>query len=205
MHCARYFGESLAAKIPKNREETPSLYAEAVLLHAAAPHNNIVAVEFMVWNDFASFLLECLGANLSDAVAFGGLLEQADAETLVREMISALFHLEMTQILHRDVKPGNVAQCEDGSINNWKLLDFDFACYLDSLQHVGYIGGTMAYYAPAVLSGRYDMRRDVSALGMSLAEVSRSLLSLAEWLLPREESRRPYASDVAASLGHQLA
>ena len=35
-----------AAKIPKNREEAAS--AEAVLLKAAAPHNNSVAVEFMV-------------------------------------------------------------------------------------------------------------------------------------------------------------
>mmetsp|Transcript_24069 Transcript_24069/g.49414 ORF Transcript_24069/g.49414 Transcript_24069/m.49414 type:complete len:95 (+) Transcript_24069:679-963(+) len=52
-------------------------------------------------------------------------------------MKSALFHLEMKQILHRDVKPGNVAQCEDGSISNWKLVDFDSACYLDSPQQAG--------------------------------------------------------------------
>ena len=49
------------------------------------------------------------------------------------------------------------------------------------------------------------MRRTVFTLGMSLAEVSRNPMLLTEWLLTREESRRPYASEVAANLGHQLA
>ena len=61
-------------------------------------------------------------------------------------MTSALCHLEMKQSLHRDVKPGNVAQCENGSTSNWKLLDFDSACCLDSPQQAACIGGTMSYY-----------------------------------------------------------
>ena len=40
-------GESVAAKLPKNMPEAASLYAEAFLLKALAPHNNSVAVELM--------------------------------------------------------------------------------------------------------------------------------------------------------------
>ena len=119
-------------------------------------------------------------------------------------MTSALCHLQMKEILHRDVKPGNIAQSEHASTSNWKLLDFDSACHLNSPQQAECMGETMLYYSPEVLSGRYDMRRDVFALGVTLVEVSQTPMPLFEWLMC-EESRRPYASDVAASLGGDVA
>ncbi|MEZ0229949.1 MAG: serine/threonine-protein kinase, partial [Planctomycetota bacterium] len=74
------------------------------------------------------------------------------------------------QVIHRDLKPGNILI--DEKTGAPKVLDFGLAfdARLDAsrLSRTGEIAGTPAYFAPEVLRGGHgpdDPRRDVYALG----------------------------------------
>ena len=71
-------------------------------------------------------------------------------------------------IVHRDVKPANIAFGERGEV---KVLDFGVAVLSDDAESAG-IAGTPAYMAPEQLRGQaVDRRADVWALGVVLYEM----------------------------------
>lgn len=79
-------------------------------------------------------------------------------------------------VLHRDLKPGNVALPTEGQP---KILDFGLALLLTGdaetgrLTQAGTVMGSLAYMAPEQLAGEEeDLRTDVYALGVTLFELA---------------------------------
>jgi serine/threonine protein kinase len=74
-------------------------------------------------------------------------------------------------VVHRDVKPGNVLQGQDG---RWKLADFGIAKWLfadETVTATGEVLGSPAYLAPERLAGREaSSASDVYAAGVVLYE-----------------------------------
>jgi serine/threonine-protein kinase len=107
------------------------------------------------------------GGTLADRLA-AGPLPVGDAARVAAELADALACAHAAGIVHRDVKPGNVAFGERGEA---KLLDFGVAL----LRHGGAAAdtaGTPAYMAPEQLAGApVDGRADVWALGVTLFEM----------------------------------
>jgi serine/threonine-protein kinase len=68
-------------------------------------------------------------------------------------------------ILHRDVKPGNIFVLNDGSV---RLLDFGFAKFLDlkSMTQTGFIAGSPSYLAPELWAGRLDLDSRIDVYGV---------------------------------------
>jgi calcium-dependent protein kinase len=83
--------------------------------------------------------------------------------------VLAVNYLHENNIAHRDLKPENVMLSEVGLESQLKLIDFGLAKYCQTRsQQMHTKAGSCYYVAPEILSGTYDMRCDVWALGVIL-------------------------------------
>lgn len=89
---------------------------------------------------------------------------------LIATAAETLDYAHTENILHRDVKPGNLLLDAAGHL--W-VTDFGLAKMLDEATHTatGHVLGTFQYMAPEALKGQSDPRTDVYGLGMTLYEL----------------------------------
>ncbi len=98
-------------------------------------------------------------------------LSVPDAYWIFRQTVNALRMVHASEIIHRDIKPGNIMVKENKQI---KLMDFGLAKTIDSDITLGQKAiGTPAYMAPEVFSGKLDYsdRYDIFALGVTAYEM----------------------------------
>jgi TolB-like protein len=108
----------------------------------------------------------CSGGTLADRLA-AGRVPTREAVEIALQVADALEAAHDAGIVHRDVKPANIAFGERGEP---KLLDFGVAL-LNEEEDSG-AGGTPAYMPPEHVRGeRVDRRADIWALGVVLFEM----------------------------------
>jgi len=106
------------------------------------------------------------GETLSRRIARGAI-PLDEALPIARAVIEALAHAHASNVLHRDLKPGNIYLCEGGAV---KVLDFGIAHLFG--QEGPTSGGTPAYMAPEQWNeGAVDARADLFAFGVLLLEM----------------------------------
>jgi tetratricopeptide (TPR) repeat protein len=107
------------------------------------------------------------GGTLAERLTTGRL-PLSDAVAIARQVADALACAHAAGIVHRDVKPRNVAFGERGEA---KLLDFGVALLRDQAA-TPRSAGTPAYMAPEQIRGEaVDARADIWALGVVLFEM----------------------------------
>lgn len=110
------------------------------------------------------------GPTLAHALAEGPLPD-AEVGSIGGQVAQALAYVHAHDVVHRDVKPGNVLL---GSAHRVKLADFGIARLLaDTARHTrtGHAIGTAAYLAPEQVTGRpVSGSTDVYSLGLVLLE-----------------------------------
>ncbi len=113
------------------------------------------------------------GRTLWDRLRHERPIPLAEAIDIARRLCDALDHMQRHEIFHRDLKPGNVMLCADGSV---RIMDFGVAmtAVAPRLTLAGAKGiGTPEYMAPEQLSGRRgDHRADIYSLGAMLYEMT---------------------------------
>jgi response regulator RpfG family c-di-GMP phosphodiesterase len=128
---------------------------------AAGPDNRPVPYLVMEYID---------GRNLEELVAASGPLSIEQACLIAHQIADALTEAHRHGVIHRDVKPGNVLVCPDGTA---KLLDFGVARLPNPdgrLTKEGVWLGTIGYIAPEQVCNPHevDVKADVFGLGASL-------------------------------------
>jgi serine/threonine protein kinase len=149
-------------------------------LTAALNHPNIVAVHDIGRLPDATpyFVMELVdGISLRELIVNEAPLGVARAVGLLAQILSALAEAHASNLIHRDLKPGNVMvlRHKDGE-EVCKVLDFGIARSLDNPDahhtRTGVVLGTPGYIAPEQISGdAYDQRADLYAAGALFYEM----------------------------------
>jgi tetratricopeptide (TPR) repeat protein len=114
------------------------------------------------------------GESLRDLIRREKQLPLADALQITREVAEALSYAHAHDVLHRDIKPGNILLSGDHAV----VADFGIAKVIsevgqDSLTGSGIAVGTPEYMSPeqGTGDGTADRRSDIYALGCVLYEM----------------------------------
>jgi len=146
--------------------------------HAAAriQHPNIVPIhDFGVQNGMHYFTMDYIaGESLAERLAKGPIPVR-EALEIVRQAADALQYAHEHNVVHRDIKPGNILLDKTGRVH---VTDFGVAKEMDHtemhLTATGQMIGTPQYMSPEQASGRsahVDQRSDIFSLGVTLYEM----------------------------------
>ena len=152
---------------PKARERFEAEARSAARLN----HPNIVLVYDSGEHEGVPFLImeRLPGRTLADELA-DGPLPVSRVRQVGADVLAALGAAHGAGVVHRDVKPGNVLLCPDGTA---KVGDFGIAKAVDDvdLTTTGLLLGTPAYLSPEQLSGEpATPASDIYSVGVLLYE-----------------------------------
>lgn len=151
------------------------------------------------------------GMSLSERLKRQGILAPGYAVPVFMQVCRALDAAHAVGVVHRDLKPGNVFLCDDGSV---KVLDFGMSKFAEaeSLTEDGYTLGTPEYMSPEQCIGApVEPRSDLYAFGVLMYEAlagelpirgrnRAELLELHQRLLPESLAERRPELDIPAAL-----
>jgi eukaryotic-like serine/threonine-protein kinase len=140
-------------------------------------HAGIATVfDFDSEGDHEFLVMEFVSGGTLESRLREGPLPLEQIQSLGAAIADALEYAHRHSVLHRDLKPGNVALTTEGQP---KILDFGLALLLSGdaetgrLTQKGSVMGSLAYMAPEQLVGEEeDSRTDVYALGVTLFELA---------------------------------
>ena len=136
-------------------------------------HNNIVTVYDVGEEEgFAFIAMDYVnGEPLSNYTRADNLLPVEEVYKIVATVAKALEYAHSQNIVHRDIKPGNIMY--DVTNKQLKITDFGIARITDSVKtRTGSFMGSPSYMAPEQMSGAHvDGRADIYALGVSFYQL----------------------------------
>lgn len=162
-------GKEYAVKILRSNQ---NVEAEIDALMLCIGHPNIVSiVEVIKDAAFTYIVTEWLAGKELFKYAQEQSLNESEARGIFKEILHAVSHMRSHKIAHRDLKLENIKfTSENTSKSNIKILDFGFACKLNSDNHE--MAGacyTLDYAAPEILSNKkYTESCDLWSLGVIL-------------------------------------
>jgi eukaryotic-like serine/threonine-protein kinase len=142
---------------------------QAQLVHA----NITMVYSFLVEDEQAFLVLEFIdGETLESRINREGRIVAKEALPIFRKILGALGYAHSKGMIHRDIKPGNIAFTSEGNV---KIMDFGIALNIEEtgrLTKTGHILGTPHYMAPEqILGKKLTVCTDIYALGITLFEM----------------------------------
>lgn len=141
-------------------------------LAANLDHPNIVTIyDIGGEGGYYYFVMKLLdGRPLKEILLQRGPLPLDEVVSIVRQLAAALDYAHGQNLIHRDVKPGNVILSSEGQA---VLTDFGLAKVAENLKLTasGETIGTLEYMAPEQARGEVDQRSDIYSLGVMAYEM----------------------------------
>ncbi len=162
----------VALKLPLDAATAlETIRQEAQVWLKASGHPNVVPVlDAEVYDGQVVIASEYVaGGSLADWLArHGGKAPSIeDAVKMVAGVLAGLGHLHSNDLIHRDLKPGNILL--QSSLP--RLTDFGLSRILKPTGHTSSVGGTPGYMAPEAFQGHYSPASDLWAAGILLHEL----------------------------------
>ena len=155
-------------------------------------HSNIVTVyDIGEEQEFAFIAMDYVpGVSLSDYTTAETLLPVPEVYRIIQVVAQALDYAHQQNIVHRDIKPGNVMYSPTDK--QVKITDFGIARITDSVKtRTGSFMGSPSYMAPEQMTGAHvDGRADIYALGVSFYQLLTGSL--------------PFKADSLANLAYKI-
>ncbi len=140
---------------------------------AQVRHENVVQVYEVGEQPLPYIAMEFIpGETLQQRLDRVGPVDAAEVVRIGRQIAEGLAAAHGTDLVHRDIKPGNVLL--EGGTNRVKITDFGLARAADdaSISQSGIIAGTPNYMAPEQAKGeKLDHRADLFSLGSVLYQM----------------------------------
>jgi len=140
---------------------------------AQVRHENVVQVYEVAEQPLPYLVMEFIpGETLQQKLDRVGPLEVPETLRIGRQIAEGLAAAHATDLIHRDIKPGNVLL--EGGHHKVKITDFGLARTADdaSISQSGIIAGTPMYMAPEQTQGQtLDQRADLFSLGSVLYQM----------------------------------
>ncbi|HSF02737.1 MAG TPA: serine/threonine-protein kinase, partial [Solirubrobacterales bacterium] len=136
-------------------------------------HPNIVVVyDLGEDGDRLFYVMELLeGSELKGVIAERRPMALETKLALMQQVCDGLQYAHENNIVHRDIKPGNIFLLPDGQV---KILDFGIARLTAGdagLTRTGLVMGTLRYMSPEQARGRADTRSDIFSVGAVFYEL----------------------------------
>jgi serine/threonine protein kinase len=141
---------------------------------AQLTHPNITMVYSFVQEEEKAYLvLEFIdGETLESRISREGRIPARETASIFRKILGAIEYAHSKGVIHRDIKPGNIAFTLEGNV---KIMDFGIALNVAEsgrLTRTGHVLGTPHYMAPEqILSQEVTFATDIYALGITLFEM----------------------------------
>jgi serine/threonine-protein kinase len=155
------------------QKELAERFLREVKVLASLNHPNIAALRtaFMD-NDRLVMIMEFVEGETLAQRCQTGPVPIADSLHYVDSVLAALSYAHAHNVIHRDIKPGNIMITPDGTV---KLMDFGIAHSENSadLTKTGTALGSVRYMSPEqIQGGAIDARSDIYSLGVTLYELA---------------------------------
>ncbi|HEX8934287.1 MAG TPA: serine/threonine-protein kinase [Pseudonocardiaceae bacterium] len=155
---------------PRATDEARARALREARIAARLQHPNAIVVYDVAEHDGEPCLVMEYLPSRSLAAVLGErcCLPVAEVASIGRQIASALAAAHAAQIVHRDVKPGNILIADDGTA---KITDFGVSRAVGdvTVTQTGMMAGTPAYLAPEVARGQLPTAAsDVFSLGATL-------------------------------------
>lgn len=179
--CEHMFMKRLVALkvLPVEKMDEPSaiarFYREARAVAAMDNPNIVRAYDIDKYEQLHFLVMEYVdGTSLQEIIAKHGPLDPLRCANYIAQAAHGLQHAHELNLVHRDIKPGNLLLDRSGTV---KILDMGLARFFDTNKHDNLtekfdnnaVLGTADYLAPEqAMSSVVDIRADIYALGGSM-------------------------------------
>uniref|UniRef100_A0A0G4FY81 Protein kinase domain-containing protein n=1 Tax=Chromera velia CCMP2878 TaxID=1169474 RepID=A0A0G4FY81_9ALVE len=147
-------------------------FMREIEIHEALEHPNVIHLYAAFEDDrYIFLLLELAECSLWDELNAESVFNEKETAHVLRDIILAVNHCHVNEIIHRDIKPTNVLRGLDGKL---KLSDFGLSSFVDSSVPRTTFCGTLSYMAPEFFTAKpcqYGPKVDSWALAVMAIEL----------------------------------
>ena len=161
-------------KMSKKKIKNKDQFKTEINLLRATDHPNIIKLyEIYEDNKYIYLIMEeCSGGEFFDSLAKRAkekkMYTEKECAKIFKQILEAVNYLHAHGVCHRDLKPENILFSNVADDSCLKLIDFGLSKVIDGDKNLKGAVGTTFYMAPEVITGNYNEKCDIWALGVIL-------------------------------------